>query len=325
MPLRIRNRDEHEEVLARIQQLRTSPASIAEASELKELLEAADEWDRTAGGEAAGEHDDLAALAVQTGSGFALAMARRFPKRDWVAELADLLGKDRNYVEWHLQHDVMPPDDILAAATRLIAGKSPAKRAAAEPGLRAPMSTGRSGGRGRRPGLHPGDEAIPARKAHMPRSMLNILLSGSAVSLATSLVLSLLARAEGRSGVQPVNSTSHWYWGEAAARSRRIDASHTLVGFATHHGASLFWAAVYEMLRRRHPNRAALGDAAAVSAVAAFVDYLVVPRRLTPGWEKAVSPQAIGIAYVVMALALAASPAWPGDEDGARPNSSRTG
>lgn len=317
MPLRIRSGDEHERALARIQQLRTSPASIAEASELKELLEAVDEWDRTAGGEAAGERDDLAVLAIQTGQGFALEMAHRFPKRDWVAELADLLGKDRNYVEWHLQHDVMPPEDILSAAARLIASKSPSPQTVAEPELPAPMSAGRSGGRGPQPASQPGDQTTPARKAHLPRSMLNVLISGSAVSLATSLVLSLLARAEGRSGVQPVNSTSHWYWGEAAARSRRIDASHTLVGFATHHGASLFWAAVYEMLRRRHPNRAALGDAAAVSAVAAFVDYLVVPKRLTPGWEKAVSPQAIGITYVAMALALAASSAWAGDEDGA--------
>lgn len=149
----------------------------------------------------------------------------------------------------------------------------------------------------------------------MLRSMLNILLSGSAVSVATSMALSLLARAEGRSAIQPVNSTSHWYWGEAAARSRKLDLPHTAVGFATHHGASLFWALIYEMLRRRHPKRAALGDAAAVSALAAFVDYAVVPKRLTPGWEKVVSPQAIGIAYIAMALALAASPAWRGSED----------
>lgn len=152
----------------------------------------------------------------------------------------------------------------------------------------------------------------------MFRSMSNILFSGSAVSLATSLALSLLARAEGRSSVQPVNSTSHWYWGEAAGRSRKLDLAHTAVGFATHHGASLFWAAIYEVLRRRRPERAALCDAAAISALAAFVDYVVVPRRLTPGWEKVVSRQAIGVAYIAMAAALAASSAWRSNEDGPR-------
>ncbi|WP_248309725.1 hypothetical protein [Bosea sp. Tri-44] len=152
----------------------------------------------------------------------------------------------------------------------------------------------------------------------MFRSILNILLSGSSVSLATSIALSLLARAEGGSAVQPVNSTSHWYWGDRAARSRRMDMPHTVVGFVTHHGASLFWASFYELLRRYHPRRAALGDAAAISALAAFVDYVVVPRRLTPGWEKVVSPRAIGITYIVMALALAASPAWRGNGDRAQ-------
>lgn len=149
----------------------------------------------------------------------------------------------------------------------------------------------------------------------MLRSMLNILISGSAVSAATSLVLSLLARAEGKSAIQPVNSTSHWYWGEPAARSRRVDVAHTVVGYATHHGASLFWAGAYELLRRHRRGRPALADAAAVSTLAAFVDYLVVPKRLTPGWEKAVSPQAIALTYAVMALALAASPTSSDDED----------
>ncbi|AZO82213.1 hypothetical protein B5U98_08225 [Bosea sp. Tri-39] len=137
--------------------------------------------------------------------------------------------------------------------------------------------------------------------------MLTALATGTAISVVTSGVLAFLARMEGRSAVRPLNSTSHWYWGDAAGRSRRVDTAHTVLGFVTHHGASVLWAAVYEGLRRQRPGRPALGDAVAVSALAAFVDYAVVPKRLTPGWEKVVSPGAIGITYVAMALALAAS------------------
>ncbi|CAA0096680.1 Uncharacterised protein [Starkeya nomas] len=133
------------------------------------------------------------------------------------------------------------------------------------------------------------------------------ILSGSAVSLATSVALALLARSEGRHAVQPVNSTSHWFLGEAAGHSRAIDLKHTLGGFATHHAASVFWAMVFEALQRLRPNKAPLGDAVAVSALAALVDYGVVPKRLTPGWEKVVTPKSIALAYVAMALALAAS------------------
>ena len=107
------------------------------------------------------------------------------------------------------------------------------------------------------------------------------LLSGSAVGVATTAALAALARAEGRHPVQPVNSTSHWYLGEAAGRSRAVDLRHSLLGYATHHGASLFWAAIFQALRRLSPKREPLVDALAVSAFAALVDYAVVPRRLT--------------------------------------------
>lgn len=301
----IRSRDEYEAALARIRDLRTSPATVAETSELKQLLDAADEWDRNYGGEAAGEQDGMAALSVQTSASFALTMARRFPRRDWVADLADLLGKDRDYVEWHLQHDTMPPEDLLTAATRLIAGERPARRTAAEQGLAspAPMAEPVPPAQDRGRPEDPGDGGTSRLL-----SLANILVSGTAVSLATSAVLSVLARLEGRSPVQPLNSTSHWYWGEAAGRSRRVDVPHTIVGFATHHGASLFWACAYELLRRHPRRRAAFGDAVAVSTLAAVVDYAVVPKRLTPGWEKVVSPAAIGAAYAAMAVALALSP-----------------
>jgi hypothetical protein len=92
--------------------------------------------------------------------------------------------------------------------------------------------------------------------------------------------------------------------GDEAAASRAFDAKHTVLGFATHEGASIFWAAIFQALRKLGPNRPAAVDAIAVSALAAFVDYLVVPKRLTPGWEKVVTPRSIGLAYGVMAVAL---------------------
>lgn len=137
MTREIRSQTEYERVLARIQQLRTSPATIAEACELKQLLGAADGWKRRSSRRAMGQLG-TEALALQTGPGLALEMSRRFPRRDWVADLADAVGKDRNYVERHLQHDVMPPEELQAAATRLIEGKSSSSHTAAEPGLPAP-------------------------------------------------------------------------------------------------------------------------------------------------------------------------------------------
>lgn len=131
------------------------------------------------------------------------------------------------------------------------------------------------------------------------------LRSGSAAAIATTVVLALRARAEGQHVVQPVNATSHWFLGDAAGRSRAVDLKHTLGGYLTHHAASLLWAGVFEALRLWRPQRNPLGDAALVATLAAVVDYAVVPRRLTPGWELVVRPRSIALAYTAMGLVLA--------------------
>lgn len=138
----------------------------------------------------------------------------------------------------------------------------------------------------------------------MLQGLLRTTLSGTVVGIASSLVLALAAKAEGKHPVQPTNATGHWFLGDEAARVRTVDARHTLLGFSTHQGASIFWAAVYQAVRSIWPGRTASVDAVGVSALAAFVDYVVVPKRLTPGWEKVVSPRSIALAYGAMAVAL---------------------
>lgn len=138
----------------------------------------------------------------------------------------------------------------------------------------------------------------------MLETFARVALSGTAVSIATTIALALAAKAEGRHPVRPTNATGYWCRGDEAAASRAFDAKHTVLGFATHEGASIFWAVIFQALRKLGPNRPAAVDAIGVSALAAFVDYLVVPKRLTPGWEKVVTPQSIVLAYGVMALAL---------------------
>lgn len=133
------------------------------------------------------------------------------------------------------------------------------------------------------------------------------LLSGTVATVATTAILAGLAALRGHSPVLTTNATSHWFHGESAARVVAHDLRHTATGLVTHWGASLFWAAVYQGLRRLSPGRRPLRDALGVSAVAAAADYGLVPKRLTPGWEMVVGPVSIGITYGVMALALAAT------------------
>jgi hypothetical protein len=121
-------------------------------------------------------------------------------------------------------------------------------------------------------------------------------------------VLAMLARAERKGALQPLNATSHWLHGEQAGFVRRADAAHTLIGFATHHASAWFWALLFERWLRSRPRdpKSLLRDGAIMAAIAAAVDYGITPKRLTPGWETVLSKRAIATAYVAMAFGLAA-------------------
>lgn len=135
------------------------------------------------------------------------------------------------------------------------------------------------------------------------------MVSGAAGSVASSVALALLARAEGKGALQPVNSTSHWLNGTRAATRKDADVAHTAVGYATHHAATVFWAVIFERWigpRRPLSPSSMLRDALAISAIAAAVDYGATPKRFTPGWEFVLSKQSMAVAYGAMALGLAA-------------------
>lgn len=135
------------------------------------------------------------------------------------------------------------------------------------------------------------------------------LISGTVASATSSVALALLARAEGKGALQPVNSTSHWMNGERAASFRDADLAHTAVGYATHHAATVFWAVFFERwigVRRPAALLPLMRDALATSAVAAAVDYGATPKRFTPGWEFVLSKRSMAVAYAAMALGLAA-------------------
>jgi hypothetical protein len=128
------------------------------------------------------------------------------------------------------------------------------------------------------------------------------LLSGTAASIASALVLALAGRRELGDAAAPLNGPSQWIWGRHAPYRNGFSARHTLVGYAIHHLASVFWATGFERARRR---RATLPAAIATSAVACVVDYRFTPQRFTPGFEKRLSRWALFATYAAFAAGLA--------------------
>lgn len=131
-----------------------------------------------------------------------------------------------------------------------------------------------------------------------------------ATTVATTALTAWLGKRETGSAAAPFNATSHIVHGDEAAWHDETSAKYTLTGVLLNAAAMAAWSGVQELAfgrwaRKGAPARAVAGGAA-TSALAYVTDYYVVPKRLTPGFEKRLSKKAMLITYVALALALAA-------------------
>jgi hypothetical protein len=147
-----------------------------------------------------------------------------------------------------------------------------------------------------------------ANSQHERSVLARALASGSVAGLITTAVLALRGRREAGSGVAPINATSHVLWGDEAGTTDAVDVKHTLPGLLINSGAGVFWALMHELLLERLPRRgpaAAAASGAAVAGLAYVVDYHLIPRRLTPGWELRLSRQSVALGFAALGLSLA--------------------
>jgi hypothetical protein len=138
-------------------------------------------------------------------------------------------------------------------------------------------------------------------------SMLRAVITGSIACAATLAVVAAFG-ARTRRPVAPINAISHVLWGEEASRAARPDFRHTVPAVAINEGASVFWAALYERAFGRLAENGQIGRAllggAGVAALAYAVDYHLVPKRLTPGWEYHLGGRSLAAVYAALALSL---------------------
>ena len=134
------------------------------------------------------------------------------------------------------------------------------------------------------------------------------LATGAVASASTTVALAVLGKVEGNSAAGPINAVSHILWGEEAAHTDERDVAHTLAGATLNAAAITLWAGLHEWLmpRDRKPEVArAVSSGVLVATVAYVVDYHVVPKRLTPGFEKRLSGRALAGIYATLAISLA--------------------
>jgi hypothetical protein len=131
--------------------------------------------------------------------------------------------------------------------------------------------------------------------------------SGSIAGLVTTAAVALAGVRHAGSAVAPINATSHVLYGDDAGTADTVDLKHTLPGLLINTGAGVFWALVHELLLARLPRRdrtAAAASGAAVAGLAYAVDYHLIPRRLSPGWELKLPRGSVAIGFVALGLSL---------------------
>ncbi|WP_050577423.1 hypothetical protein [Sinorhizobium arboris] len=135
-----------------------------------------------------------------------------------------------------------------------------------------------------------------------------VAASGLCAGLAAVAVLVVSAERRKKRPWRPINATSHWIHGDHAGSVSRFDLAHTGTGFATHMLASFWWALPFSAMIGRSgqpsPQRV-IAAAVGTTALAAVVDYGLVPKRLTPGWELALPKSDLAMAYIAFGCGLA--------------------
>ena len=119
---------------------------------------------------------------------------------------------------------------------------------------------------------------------------------GTGAGIASILGVMLAAKLEGKSPWRPLNATSHWLQGQEAGRLAGADLPHTAVGAATNQAAAMFWGAIFGTYLANRPGLTEarmLRNAFVMAAIAGAVDYGFMPKRLTPGWELALSKRSV--------------------------------
>lgn len=137
----------------------------------------------------------------------------------------------------------------------------------------------------------------------------SLAAAGAGATVATTAVLTLIGQRQDLSPWAPINAVSHIVWGDEAGNHVAPSLKYTATGAVLNAAAVTAWALPFAWLRKAlpvNPVASAAVAGIATAALAYVVDYHVVPRRLTPGFELRLPKRSFLPIYASLAVGLAA-------------------
>jgi hypothetical protein len=142
-------------------------------------------------------------------------------------------------------------------------------------------------------------------KQQFDNRIVRSLCSGSTAGLASASVATTGALRAGHAPYAALNAVAHCLWPDATSQETP-SIRYTALGATIHMGSAVFWGVLFEALCDRRSRPARIVSAAVATALIAYVvDYHVVPKRFTPGFEKHLSKRSLAMTYVALAAGFA--------------------
>jgi hypothetical protein len=105
--------------------------------------------------------------------------------------------------------------------------------------------------------------------------------------------------------LQPLNAVGHIVVG---SRAFQVTTAHPLVtstGIVVHAISLVAWGIVLSLILRRARDAYTWAIAVAFAAAVAVIDLVVLPTRLSPGFETVLTGREVVVVYAVLGLAMA--------------------
>ena len=107
--------------------------------------------------------------------------------------------------------------------------------------------------------------------------------------------------------VQPLNTLAHIVVGSRAFHVRNVDPLVTTMGMGVHVISLVVWGVLFSLARARARGMRLWATALVFAVLVAVFDFLVVPDRLSPGFDAMLTRGELIVLYALLAVALAGS------------------